>query len=94
MLHTEYSSTKPTLSICEENPQNQFLLAHAGAIINPTQVEEIFVTCPNTVMDLAARAPWRYVNHPITNANGELLPEWENLILKYANRFMIGSDTV
>lgn len=94
MLHSEYSSIKPTLSICRENPKNRILLAHAGAVIKPAQIEKILQTCPNVVMDLAARDPWRYVNNPITDQTGRLLPDWKALILRYADRFMVGSDPV
>jgi len=94
MVHSEYSSIKPTLSLCQENPNNRFLLAHAGAVINPTQVEQILQACPNVVMDLAARDPWRYINNPITDQSGQLLPDWRTLILGYADRFMVGSDPV
>lgn len=94
MVHSEYSSIKPTLSICQENPNNRFLLAHAGAVINPTQIEQILQACPNVVMDLAARDPWRYVNNPITDQTGRLLPDWKALILRYTDRFMVGSDPV
>jgi hypothetical protein len=94
LVHTEYSSIKPTLSICQENSKNRFLLAHAGAVITPNQVEQILQACPNVVMDLAARDPWRYINNPITDQKGQLLPDWHLLILRYANRFMLGSDPV
>lgn len=94
MLHSEYSSIKPTQSICVEHPLNRFVLAHAGAVITPAQVEQILLACPNVVMDLAARDPWRYVEHPISDASGRLLPEWRALILRHASRFMIGSDPV
>ncbi|MCW8928719.1 MAG: amidohydrolase [Gammaproteobacteria bacterium] len=94
MVHSEYSSIKPTLSICQGNPDNRFLLAHAGAVINTRQVEQILKACPNVVMDLAARDPWRYVNNPITDQKGKLLPKWQALILRYSDRFMVGSDPV
>jgi hypothetical protein len=94
MLHSEYSSIKPTLAICEEHPRNRFVLAHAGAVITPEQVEQLLLACPNVVMDLAARDPWRYVEHPITEASGRLLPAWRDLMLRHASRFMIGSDPV
>lgn len=94
MVHSEYSSIKPTLSICQENPENRFLLAHAGAVIPPAAVKTILEACPNVVMDLAARDPWRYVDHPITDNSGQLLPEWRALVVGYADRFMVGSDPV
>lgn len=94
MVHSEYSSINPTLSICQENPDNRIILAHAGAVINPKQVEQILQACPNVAMDLAARDPWRYVNNPMTDQKGQLLSHWESLILRYSDRFMVGSDPV
>ena len=94
MLHTEYASIKPTVEMCRANPKNRFLLAHAGAVLPPSKVAKILDACPNVQMDLAARDPWRYISHPISDESGSLLPEWRDLILRYADRFMVGSDTV
>lgn len=94
MVHTEYASIEPTVSMCRGNPDNRFLLAHAGAVLPPSQVGRILDACPNVVMDLAARDPWRYVSNPITDADGALLPGWRALLLRYPERFMVGSDTV
>jgi len=94
MVHSEYSSTKPSLSICQGNPHNRFIFAHAGAVIRPKEVAEILDACPHVMMDLAARDPWRYVKYPITNGQGQLLPDWHELIMGYPDRFMVGSDPV
>lgn len=94
MVHSEYSSTKPSLSICQSNPHNRFIFAHAGAVIEPPQVAEILEACPHVLMDLAARDPWRYAENPITDEQGQLLPAWRALLLKYPERFMVGSDPV
>lgn len=94
MVHTEYSSIEPTLAICKKNNENRFLLAHAGAVLSPEQVEDILISCPNVAMDLSARDPWRYVNNPITNKQGRLLPDWYDVITRHADRFMVGSDPV
>jgi hypothetical protein len=94
MVHNEFSRNIPSIRLCRANPDNRFLFAHAGAILDPDEVAEILEVCPNVIMDLAARDPWRYVSHPITNDEGRLLPDWEELILKYDDRFVIGSDTV
>ena len=94
MVHTEYSSIQPTLDICQRYSENRFLLAHAGAVLSPGQVQKILTLCPNVMMDLAARDPWRYVNNPITDSQGRLLPQWSELITRNADRFMVGSDPV
>ncbi len=94
MVHTEYASIKPSLSIFQSNPDNRLLFAHAGAVLEPEQVAVILDTCPNVMMDLAARDPWRYVRNPITDNKRKLFPDWQALIETYPNRFMIGSDPV
>lgn len=93
-LHTEYSSPEPTLDICRSNPGVRLLLAHAGAVLPSAAVRQILEACPNVSMDLAARDPWRYVNHPITDRQGRLLPAWDALVRDYPDRFMVGADTV
>ena len=50
--------------------------------------------CGNLWAGLAARDPWRFVNNPITDAQGKLLHAWRTLLLRYPDRFMVGSDTV
>jgi predicted TIM-barrel fold metal-dependent hydrolase len=94
MIHMEFSSAEPTLSLCRGNPGNRLILAHAGAVLPPGQVGRILETCPNVWVDLAARDPWRYVRNPITAADGRLLPDWEALVLAHPERFIIGSDAV
>ncbi len=94
MIHTEYSSPHPTLRLCRANQDIRILLAHAGATLKPGDVARILDACPNLSADLAARDPWRYLAYPITDEEERLLPAWRELILRYPNRFMIGSDTV
>lgn len=45
-------------------------------------------------MDLSARDPWRFVSFPISGDDGRLLPAWEALVLRWPERFIIGSDAV
>lgn len=94
LVHMEFSRADPTLALCQGNPDNRILLAHAGAALPPAEVERILVACPNVWMDLAARDPWRFLRFPLADADGALLPAWSDLILRYPERFMIGSDAV
>jgi predicted TIM-barrel fold metal-dependent hydrolase len=94
LIHTEFSRADPTLSICEANPKNRLVLAHAGAALPPAEVERVLRACPNVWMDLSARDPWRFVRFPINDEEGRLLPAWEALILRWPDRFLIGSDAV
>ncbi|MAT64392.1 MAG: hypothetical protein CMN57_01950 [Gammaproteobacteria bacterium] len=94
MLHTEFSRNDYLLGLCRAHPQTRILWAHAGAILEPAAVDAVLAACPNVWAELSARDPWRYVRHPITAADGALLPEWEALIRRYPDRFMVGSDPV
>lgn len=94
LIHTEFSRAEPTLSICQANPDNRILLAHAGASLPPAEVRRVLEACSNVWMDLSARDPWRFVRFPIADDNGRLLPDWEALVLEYPDRFIVGSDAV
>ena len=94
LVHTEFSRAEPTLSICQANPRNRLVVAHAGAALPPAEVERVLEACPNVWMDLSARDPWRFVRFPISGDDGRLLPDWEALVLRWPGRFVIGSDAV
>jgi len=94
LVHTEFSRAEPTLSICRANPGNRLVLAHAGAALPPSEVERVLEACPNVWMDLSARDPWRFLRFPISDDDGRLLPDWEALVLRWPDRFVIGSDAV
>ena len=91
MLHTEFSRPAMLLKLCRRFPGTRILWAHAGSILAPAQVLD---TCGNVWAGLAARDPWRFVNNPVTDADGRLLPGWRRLLLRYPGRFMLGSDPV
>lgn len=94
MLHTEFSRPNYMLGICKKSPKTKIIWAHAGAILKPKDVDSIMQQCTNVWAGMAARDPWRFVDHQHTDADGKLLPEWKELFLKYPDRFMVGSDTV
>jgi predicted TIM-barrel fold metal-dependent hydrolase len=94
MLHTEFSRPAMLLNLCQRYPDTRILWAHAGSILSSTQVEQVLGTCGNVWAGLAARDPWRFVNNPISDADGRLLPDWRELLLRYPGRFMLGSDPV
>jgi len=94
MLHTEFSRPDPMLALCKRHPQTRIVWAHAGAILPPAEVESVLTACDNVWAGLAARDPWRFVDNPITDPRGELLPAWRALLLRYPGRFMVGSDPV
>ncbi|MCB1734340.1 MAG: amidohydrolase family protein [Gammaproteobacteria bacterium] len=95
MLHTEFSRPGLFLELCRRHPDTRILWTHAGALLPPKRVREVLESCPNVWADLAARDPWRFVNNPVADAEtGRLLPDWEQLILDYPERWLIGSDNV
>jgi predicted TIM-barrel fold metal-dependent hydrolase len=94
MLHTEFSRPGYMLEICKHHPETRIIWAHAGAILKPADVDKVMQACPNVWAGMGARDPWRFVNHPHTNEDGQLLSAWKALFLKYPDRFMVGSDTV
>jgi predicted TIM-barrel fold metal-dependent hydrolase len=70
------------------------LLAHAGSMLKPGEVRRVLDNCPNLQVELSARDPWRHRANRITDDDGRLLADWRDLIMRYAERFMIGSDPV
>jgi len=94
MLHTEFSRPDYLLELCTRYPDTRILWAHSGAILPPDQVARVFTACDNVWGGLGARDPWRFVRNPIADADGTLLPAWRALLLRHADRFMVGSDPV
>lgn len=94
MIHTEFSRPDFMLTACTQFPGTRILWAHSGAILEPAQVEQVLERCNNVQGGLGARDPWRFVSNPLTTADGVLLPQWKALLLKYPDRFMVGSDPV
>ena len=94
MLHTEFSRPDFMLALCARYPDTRIVWAHSGAILPPEDVARVFAACGNVWGGLGARDPWRFVNNPITDENGTLLPAWRALLLRYPERFMVGSDPV
>jgi predicted TIM-barrel fold metal-dependent hydrolase len=94
MIHTDASSYRFLLPICQEYATTRFVWAHAGGILPPEQVGALLAACPNVWADLSARDPKRYVLTPITDDTGDLLPGWREVVLAHPDRFMIGSDAV
>ena len=92
MLHTEFSRPNYMLKICKMSPKTKILWAHAGAILKPEHVDQVMTECPNVWSGMGASDKWRYDQH--TDENNQLKPDWKALLIKYSDRFMVGSDTV
>ena len=93
LVHTEFSRANYLIGFCQAHPETRFLWAHAGSILPPAEVDRALQACPNLWVELSARDPWRHVARRI-DEGGRLKPKWSELVQKYADRFMIGSDTV
>jgi hypothetical protein len=94
MLHTEFSRPDYMLKLCRQFPDARIIWAHSGAVLAPAAVERVLERCDNVWGGLGARDPWRFVDHPLADEGGVLLPEWKALLEKYPQRFMTGSDPV
>lgn len=94
LLHTEFSRNTYLLELCREHPRLKILWAHAGAILTPAAVAGVMDACPNVWVELSARDPWRYIDHPVTTDDRALLPAWLALVTRYPERFLVGSDPV
>ena len=94
MIHTEFSRPDFMLKLCREFPATRIIWAHSGAVLAPGAVDRVLARCGNVWGGLGARDPWRFVNNPLTDEEGTLLPGWKALLLKYPDRFMVGSDPV
>jgi hypothetical protein len=68
------------------------IFAHAGGNLRAKHIEKIINHCDNVWIDFAARDPWRYGG--LTNDNDILLDEWKQLVLRYPERFITGTDPV
>ena len=94
MIHTEFSRPDFMLKVCRQFPDTRIIWAHSGALLPPEAVDRVLERCSNVWGGLGARDPWRFVDNPLTAADGTLLPGWKALLLKYPARFMVGSDPV
>ncbi len=83
LLHTDPAVID---SLFERLPEVQVIWAHAGAYPYPPLLADYLARYPNLHIDLSMRdqrvAP-----------NGSLDSEWEDLLLEYSERFLIGVDT-
>jgi len=92
LIHTDASSYKYLLPVCQGYPKVRFLWAHAGGVINADGLKNLMQHCNNVWFDLAARDPWHYGY--LTDERGVLLPGWLTLIKTYPHRFITGTDPV
>lgn len=92
LIHIETSSERYFIPLCRQYPAARFLIAHAGGLLNAQQVGRLLEACPNTWTEFSARDHMRYTQSAIVDESGALLPSWVELVQRYPDRFMIGSD--
>jgi len=92
LLHTEASDEKFIIPICQQHKHVRILWAHAGGILKPASIENVIIQCPNIWVELSARDPWRY--NTLVDESGKLPLAWTELLIKYQDKFMTGSDPV
>ena len=92
-MHVEAGSLEYFQPLCQRHPDARIYWAHAGGVLRPARISALLDACPNVWIDLSARDHLRYGgSQPIVDAEHRLLPEWEQLILQYQDRIMVGSD--
>ncbi len=94
LLHTEFSRADYTLGLCRAHPNTRILWAHAGSMLKPSEIGRVLDGCPNVQAEFSARDPWRHRANPIVDGEERLLPPWRDLVNRYYDRLMIGSDPV
>ncbi|MFH0867725.1 MAG: TatD family hydrolase [Candidatus Woesearchaeota archaeon] len=94
-MEAEETTVKELEKLLKDNPTPKVIWAHAGRAESST-IERLFETYGNLYIDLSALDPSRIYGrekNPITTENGILKSEWKNLLVKYRDRIMTGSDT-
>jgi hypothetical protein len=71
--------------ILRHAPGVKLIWAHTGMSTSMDKVEQMFEKYPNIVGELSYRSDLQ--------ENGTLNPRWKQLMLKYPDRFVIGTDT-
>jgi hypothetical protein len=83
ILHI-HSDAEAIRLVFEQYPEARILWAHAG-FENAATVTELMDKQPNLMADLSFRTE--------IYQNGRFFPAWEELLVKHADRFLLGIDT-
>lgn len=92
-LHTNASSHEYMYRVCSKHNKTRFLWAHAGGL-GPKEVGLLLGKCSNVWVEFSARDHLKSVGPMIANKEGELASGWLELMQRYPDRFMIGSDPI
>lgn len=84
VLHAR-SDPKAIEQLFEMGPGTRILWAHAGMFVSAEKVGEMLNRYPNL---------WVEISHRVDIApNGKLDPKWREVMLRFPNRFLLGSGT-
>jgi predicted TIM-barrel fold metal-dependent hydrolase len=92
LIHTDASSYRYMLSVCEKHPEIIFQWAHAGSILKPEGLTQVMESCPNVWPEMSARDPSHYGG--FLNDDGTMPGEWRDWFIRYQDRIMTGIDPV
>lgn len=92
MIHTDSSDYRYFEAVCRRHDDIRFQWAHAGGQLDPEEVGALLASCDNVWVELSARDPWHYGY--LVDEQGRLLPGWADLMTRYPERFMTGTDPV
>ena len=92
LIHVDSGNEQAFLKICLQYPRLSLVFAHAGGNLEARHIRRLIDTCDNVTIEFSARDPWRFDG--LTDAKGLLLEPWLELILKYPDRFITGTDPV
>jgi predicted TIM-barrel fold metal-dependent hydrolase len=81
-----HSDAKPVQLFYEFEPGLTIIWAHAGMSEPPEVIGPMLERYPKLYADTS------YREHDILG-DGDIEPRWRDLIMRYPNRFMVGSDT-
>jgi predicted TIM-barrel fold metal-dependent hydrolase len=92
LIHVDAGNENMFLDICLENPGLKLIFAHAGGNLAARHIRQVVERCDNAMIEFSARDPWRYGG--LTGDDNRLLHDWQELVIEYPDRFMIGTDPV
>jgi len=82
-----HSGVEPVRFLYELEPDLTIIWAHAGMSEPPQVIDEMFTAFPSLYADTS------YREREILESSTELNVQWKELIMKFSDRLMVGSDT-
>jgi len=93
LIHTNASNHSYMKRICSRHSQTRFIWAHAGGL-GAKEVGKLLEACSNVWVEFSARDPYKSIGEQVADDTGTLRASWLELIKRYPERFMIGSDPI